>query len=75
MMLLTEFTYSRVTIRPGFRDLSRFYEVCPGVPTTCAKKPNSPGFFTCREGNETHQLEIRQLESCKRYFLANDYTV
>ena len=28
----------RVTIRPGFSG------ICPGVPTTCAKEQNSPGF-------------------------------
>jgi len=50
---------------PVFRDLSRFYEMCPGVPTACAKNQSSPGFLHVRKEmkSSTRILELSFL--CK----------
>ena len=43
---------------PVFRDLSRFYVVCPGAPTTCAKKQNSLGFWHIQKENQTVNSDL-----------------
>jgi len=51
---------------PAFRDLSRFYGLCPGVPTTCAKKQNSPGFSDVKKEKKL-STRILEMSKKKRY--------